>query len=413
MLIHERPFTKKHISVSIIGKQRFWRGLVAGIVVAVITSLFANYLREIYRLFGVLSENMLMMNEQAVLFFNYFFSALSAVFGLSVSIYIWLNRPFSLKKNRRERVFSQFAQINGILSVLIVLLLILRFGTILSDLMFNGEGYDNHLNLYEELWYLFVLLIVYLFYQAWATVRLVYKSGKWILLSLFCCIAITFMLVQTTTVNQDKLNTVYLKRYADVHTYIDNELCRVKNEYNIEYDEKTIDALKKYYTESAFNLTHSLKSAFSNDQKLSLDTIILQKIAIHTFKKSWDRNARYYWDYAYPVHIFNQIQLHDPNSVEVKELMFVFKEEIDLVNTPFYSREELKQKTLIERGKDGYIRYNFARQWIGIPLSILRDSLLRDERFSLAAANANLPKVEDSLYRPLFTFIDSNGFSVE
>ena len=407
MRIHERPFTKKYISVSIIGKQRFWRGLVAGVVVAVITSLFANYLREMYRLFGILSENMLMMNEQAVLFFNYFFAALSSVFGLSVTVYIWLNRPFSLKKSRRERILSQFAQINAIVSIVLVLWLLVQFGTILSNLMFNREGYDNHLNLYEEFWYLFVLLIVYLFYQAWATVRLIYKSGKWILLSLLCCIVLTFILVQTTTVNQNKLNTVYLKRYADVHTYIDNELCRVKNEYNIEYDEKTIDALKKYYTESAFNLTHSLKSAFANEQKLSLDTIILQKIAIHTFKKSWDRNARYHWDYAYPVHIFNQIQLHDPNSVEAKELMLVLKEEIDLVNT-FYSQEEMKDKTLTERKKSRYLQLNLNECGIAIPLIIIRDSLQRDERFSLPASN--LPEVHEMFYLcPTFISIEKNS----
>jgi hypothetical protein len=376
-------FRKDKISIQNIGRQRFWIGIVAGLISAISISLFFNHSREVLRLFTGMSTDLLILKENELLFFNYFFSFLSSVLGLSITIWIWMqNKKHS---RRKDRIYKQLSVTNTILIFWVILMIISRFGSILPIVLFGTPGYDNHLNLYEEYWILFVLIPIVVFTQSWFTVRLVYQAGRWIFLSFLFCILTAFTLQLTTTVNQEKLNSAYHQRFEKDYNYIDQEIRIAKEKYGIDYNEQTVEILKKRITESSIKQIESIKKAFSADNPVTLDTIILQKIIIRNFKEGgWNyyrRNSIENWRYALPIDIKKQLSYFEQNSKEEKELFEVLKEMIDLVNTPEIHWEEYQNFTETERRRSLGARYNIPEPLIE-QLKKVRTQLLENDRYS-------------------------------
>jgi hypothetical protein len=262
-------------------------------------------------------------------------------------------------------------------------MMIARFGSVLPFILYGMPGYDNQLNLFEEYWLLFVLIPIVVFAQNWFIVRLIYRSAKWIFYSFLICFTITFTLKNTTSINQEILNNAYYKKFESDYNYIDRQINRAKIEYGIDFKEGTIKTLKKWRTESATEQVINLKSAFSKKQKVSLDTIILQKIVIKNFKE----NGRYYrrnsidnWRYALPKDILRQIELYGINSNGSKELIEILKEQINLINTPEIDWEEYDKHTDTEIRKSFGVKYNVPNQIIE-QLEKVRDSLINDDRY--------------------------------
>jgi hypothetical protein len=244
-------------------------------------------------------------------------------------------------------------------------------------------GYDNQLNLFEEYWLLFVLIPIVVFAQNWFIVRLIYRSEKWILFSFIICFVITFALKETTSVNQEILNSVYYKKFESDFNYVDQQINKAKIEYGIEFNENTIKTLKKWHSESSTKQVISLKSAFSKGKKVSLDTIILQKIAIKNFKengKYFNRNSIDNWRYAFPKDVLRQLAFYDVNSNESKELLEIIKEQIDLVNTPEIDWKEYDKHTDTEIRKSFGIKYNVPKQ-LNEQLEKVRESLMNDKKY--------------------------------
>jgi hypothetical protein len=80
-----------------------------------------------------------------------------------------------------------------------------------------------------------------------------------------------------------------------------------------------------------------LQKSFKRNDIVPLDTLILEKIAIHNFKshglyyynrrfENVDRN----WPYAMPEEIYCQIKKHEINSIETKILFEILNEQISL-----------------------------------------------------------------------------------
>ncbi|MCB0517238.1 MAG: hypothetical protein R2798_14935 [Chitinophagales bacterium] len=200
-------FSKAKISIQNIGRQRFWTGVFAGFVSAISIALAFNYGREVFRFITGIYGSLLILAENEQHFFNLFFSALAAVLGLSVTIWIWMGNHTHLRK--KDQLYKQLSGSNALLIFWVMLMLITRFGSILSITLFGRPTYDNHLNFYEDFWLLFVLMPLVVFFQNWLAVRLVYRAGKWIFISFVLCLLTTYLLNITTSVKQEKLNTAY------------------------------------------------------------------------------------------------------------------------------------------------------------------------------------------------------------
>jgi len=374
----ENRFGKEKISIQNIGRQRFWIGLIAGIFSAISISLAFNYSREVFRLFTSMSADLLILNSIQLQFFNFFFSTLSAVLGLSISIWIWMSNP--RHKRRKDRIYKQLSRTNSLLIFWVILMVIARFGSILPIILYGMPGYDNQLNLFEEYWLLFVLMPLVVFFQNWFTVRLVYRAGKWIFISFLGCLLAAFTLNQTTTVDQGKLNALYFKRFEKDYQYIEQQISRAEKNYDIDFNSETIDVLKKWHTESSIEQVMSLKSAFSRNSSVSMDTIILQKIAIRNFKQGrwhyYRRNSIENWHYALPKDVLRQINLTKSYENKTRELFNILQEQIELVNTAEIDWEEYENFTETERRRSLGAKYNIPRLLIN-QLKSVRDSLVK------------------------------------
>lgn len=374
-------FRKEKISIQNIGKQRFWIGIVSGLFSAIIISLTFNYFRELFRFFTTLSSDLLILEKSELQFYNYFFSSLATVLGLSITVSIWMTS--NNHKRKKDKIYKQLSRTNIFFTFWLILMMIARFGSVVPFVLYGMPGYDNQLNLFEEYWLLFVLIPIVVFAQNWFIVRLIYRSTKWIFFSFLICIAITFTLKITASINQEILNTAYYKKFKFDYNYIDQQVNKAKSEYGITYQDNTIATLKKWHTESSTEQVISLKSAFSKGNIVSLDTIILQKIVIKNFKENgryFRRNSIDNWRYAFPKDILRQLELYDIYSNESKELIEILNEQINLINTPEIDWEKFDKHTDTEIRKSFGIKYNVPKQIIG-QLEKVRDSIMNDTKY--------------------------------
>lgn len=387
-----RKFSKEKISIQNIGKLRFWIGIVLGLFSAIIITLTFNYFRELFRFFTTLSADLIILGESELQFYNYFFATLGTVLGLSVTVSIWISN--NNHKRKRDRIYKQYARTNIIFLFWLILMMIARFGSTVPFVLYGMPGYDNQLNLFEEYWLLFVLIPIVVFIQNWFLVRRIYHSGKWILFSFLLCLLIAFTLKITTSVNQEIINKTYFKKFEVDYNYVDQQLTKAKIEYGIEFQEKTINTLKKWHTKSSVNQLMSLKSTFMKGNKVPLDKIILQKIVIRNFKEGgWyhKRNSIENWQYAYPIDVYRQLEFYPIYSNESKELLEIIREQINLVNTPEIDWEEYDKHTDTEIRKSFGVKYNVAEPLIK-QLEKVRDSIINDKKYY--QLQTNLPELK-------------------
>lgn len=357
-------FTKNRISIEGIGHQRFWLGIVSGLLTAVILCLFFNYTREMLRFFTSINADLLVLSKNEFNFYNYFYSALSSTLGLSITVWIWMGN--NIHNRKKDRLYKRQTQTNILLLFWVILLVISRFSSILTFVLYGTIGYDNQLDFVNDYWLLFVLLPCVIFLQSWFTVRLVYNSTKWIFYSFISCCLFTLLLSFTTNINQEGINKTYYLRYQTEFDYIDNELEYAKNRYDIEFNDSIKFILKKWYTQSSIRQVNDLKQSFSSNQKVTLETIILSKIVIHNLKVgsvSWySRNSIENWYYVSPNDIFNQIKKFNIKSNETKELFNLLKLQSDILFTPEINWDNIDDYSSFDFKKNRYVYHQMPKE---------------------------------------------------
>ena len=300
-------------------------------------ALIFNRTRELIRLLTSLSQDLLIFEKKELIFFNYFFVSLSTVLGLSITIWIWMGNP--INKRKKHKLYKQQARTNAQLFFWLVMFLTSQLGCLFIYFsVAEINGYDLPINLYQEHKLLFILIPIVIFSQNWFSVRLLYKTNNWILISLGVSVITIFCLYKTTTVNQNILNEKYFTRYINYFEYIEDVISKSKKEYSINFSNQALSVLKQRKTYNSAKQISNIKKSFSEDKKVSIDTIIIQKIIIHNLKARieyrYNSSPRtlFNWKYALPKDILKQINYFKSNSNETKELFEVLKEEILLVN---------------------------------------------------------------------------------
>ena len=114
-----------------------------------------------------------------------------------------------------------------------------------------------------------------------------------------------------------------------------------------------------------------MQASFSKNKKVSLDTLILQKILIHNFKSKLyyfycrehkDNN----WSYAFPEQIYEQINMYAKDCVEIRYLFEILQLLINPIireepdwneweNIPVYEIRLYSQKRFYERSTNTII----------------------------------------------------------
>ncbi len=354
-------FGKQTISISIIGKKRFRTGLIAGLITAVSLSFFIDYSRESLRIFSFLSQDLFTLSKTKAAFFDYFFASFSSVFGLGISLCIWLSNPRHYGK--KERLYKNLAKTNIFAGIWIALMFIARYGTIIPIVLYSQRGYDNHLDLYNDGWLFFVLLPIVLFLNNWYVVRLVYKSGKWILYSFITVFILSLILANIKTVDRNVFNDAFENRNAYKYEYIEKEFKKA-SKFGIKFNEKTKRILKQNYTESTLKQVADVQNAFNKNKKVSLDTLILEKIIIHHHKRKYlyfyqRKEADKNWSYAYPEQIYEQIKMSD-DSISILYLFEILHEMIQPLNSKEidWSSDSIKLVDVLSDNEKRFYKYN-------------------------------------------------------
>ncbi len=371
-------FLKPEISVNKIGKRKFWIGIFMGISAGIILNYFLNYSRESLRCLTAMGDILTFSSREYALF-DLFFSAISVVIGFAVCTLFWFRgnkQPGERKYHIRKTILA-----NIWLHVIVVLLIIVRFGSVLGILFFTFYGIDEYLKLNDYFQLIFILLPIVLFFSLWMYIQRIMKSFKWIALTFIALAVFIILLWKMTPVNRDIADNLYYENHKNVFIYIDKELKR-SDSLGIKYDNGTLTTIKKFYSPNSLELENKIRKKFSSSEKVSLYDIILEKMLVHKFHAS-----EFYisgaWNFAFPGQIYHQILMHDPSEPEVLHLFELLREEIY-----FFNPDEIYSVSPVQTDSVS-IEYNFYHDYdysrfthIKIQLMQVQQSLLSNSNYS-------------------------------
>lgn len=376
--------TRIHFSINDIGTKRFHIGWCSGLIVAITLSFFYNYGFELLYLCSLSHEcDLFTFSKAEIITYRYFFAAFSTISGLAISVSIWLSGG---NRNNHKRIkIRKWGVVGNILPVFtLFLLVIVRFGNIIFVLTGSGS-YDGELKLFQDHKIILIAIPLFLFLYLFTSMRLIYRNGKWIYPFCIIPLVLSLLFAVISHKDQNRYNSILSKYYATEHQYIENELILVKEKYNLSFDNETIEVLKKMNTGQSLDQMEAVYFTFYKNDKITLDTIIFQRLITHNFKihneLMWQS---VFLSYPEPLVIFNHITSGKYNSYELHELFLLLREEIELINTPII--REIGENSLLQYTKKDLTKSYYVHRWISPRqihiLSNIRDSLLKREDFA-------------------------------
>lgn len=327
-----KGFLKPNISIEKLGKRNFWTGIIIGILASFILTYFFNYSREALRSVSFINDPYI-LTEKEFRIFDLFFAAFATSLGFGFTIIYWLR---GRNKNIRRKYRVQFVIANSWFITFVALMIVARFGSVIGIILFSMPGYDNHLDFVNELWLLLLLIPVYVFFVQWNAIRMIFKTRKWLMISVIIFGFTVFYLFKTTYTDRNILNQSFYSRNKEQFDFIESEFQKARK-HEVFFSDSLQKILQKQYAERTTNLVLDLQKSFKRNEIVPLDTLILEKIAIHNMK----RHGLYYynrrfedidrnWPYAMPEEIYCQIKKHEINSIETRLLFEILNEQISL-----------------------------------------------------------------------------------
>lgn len=342
-----KGFIKPILTVDGIGRTRFWVGILVGLIFSFLFSYLFNYYREGFRSITITGD-LYLLSEQDFRLYDLFYAFFATSLGLGFTILTWF---YGRNKPKIRRHYLRFYAISSIYLVTFIFLGgVTRFASIFPLVFYTVWGYDNQIDLIHIFWLLFVLIPLVLFFLQWNTIRLLVRTKHWISFSFILFLIISFYLYQTSAMDRNILKVALYNENKEKFDYIDGEFHRAK-EYGIYFSETTREILQKHYAERTTLLVEDVKSAFATKNRVSIDTLILQKILIHNLH----RRAIYYWEkdemeknwaFALPEQVYEQIKMYpDINSPEVKILFEILHEQKQILDISDLKHKDWEQRS--------------------------------------------------------------------
>lgn len=339
-------FRKPKLSVNAIGGLRFWVGLVPGVATAVMLSVFFNQWRELLRLQTIMQADLLLFTAEESSYYNRFFALLSAVLGHNVCVWVWLqHRKHWVAHHRRYKMLISSFNLGIFWAVLIVLS---RFGSLVTFVVTGFRGYDGELNLMVSHSTLFWLLPLVIWLHGWLGVRQLFRVGWWMWGAANATMVLAVGLFFTTAVDEEKLNKLYQQQYQSDIATLETGLHKAREMYGIEYPDEGILALRQYHTSNATWQLTAVREAFEHAGRVSLDTILLQQMIIAN-RKADDYDGRF-WDYPMPAAVVQQLYQVDTASAEATELLVLLGYMTNFVNEAIAGADE-QQRRALQKGR--------------------------------------------------------------
>lgn len=177
-------FLHRSIKTLNLSKKQIVIGVLLGVFSALLIYSVLYVGREFFRLFTRDEyNNILVLTDSEVYFFNLFSAYLATIFGQSIAFSHIFNRSKQFnnqhnKFNRRIVHDQRFLNLN-------FLAWFIKLATTIPFFLYFMNGGNVVLNLYSEFWYIFVLIVIALFLHSWINIRQAFfgKSFKWMLIN--------------------------------------------------------------------------------------------------------------------------------------------------------------------------------------------------------------------------------------
>lgn len=348
----KKGFLKPDLTINKIGKRQFWVGSGLGLFSAFLINLLFLYSREALRLTTFTGDAYILSYKEFKLY-DLFFAALSSSLGFGLAVICWF---YVSNKNKGKKYLTTFVASTSFFITFFALAIVARFGSVLSLVVYNLHGYDNHLDILKDFWLLLILIPIYILFANWNSVRLLFKTKNWVLVSIIAFLLNTMFLFKTTHFDRDQINQIHYSRNKDRFEFIDNEINKAK-QIGVNISDSTKLILQKRYAERTTNLVSQLKEAFKTKGSVDLKTLILEKIIIHNRNEqamSWHRpidSTEQNWSYAMPEDIYFQILKHDVKSPETRLLFEILSEQISIFTTKDIDWMESEKYSNFEKEK--------------------------------------------------------------
>ena len=379
----KKGFLKPKISIDNLGRRQFWTGIIIGIGFSFVISYFINYSREVLRFITFIGDPFI-LTEKEFRIYDLFFAAFSTSLGFGFTIIYWLRGS---NRSIKKRYLKRYAITNAWFITFVALSVVTKFGSVLPINLYHLYGYDNHLDILKEFGFMLILIPIYVFFAQWNSIRLIFKTGNWILISIALFLITTFCLFETTYTDREILNKKYYSHNKERFDYINKEFENARKQ-NIFFSDSINRILQKRYAERTTNLVMALKNAFNNNKAVSLDTLILEKIVIHNmnlqgvymFWYGTDKDKN--WPYAMPEKVYHQILINDVNSEETKTLFEILFEQISLFNARKIDWRHWNNYTVYERERSNFRRnLMYSTETIQSRLIQVSNELRKDNRY--------------------------------
>uniref|UniRef100_UPI003217AE59 hypothetical protein n=1 Tax=uncultured Draconibacterium sp. TaxID=1573823 RepID=UPI003217AE59 len=359
----KRGFLKPNLTINKIGKKQFWVGLIIGFLAAFILNLLFLYAREALRLTTFLSGDAYILSYREFKSYDLFFAALSTSLGFGIAVICWF---YVANKKKGKKYQTTFVATTSFFITFLALAIVARFGSLLPLVVYNLQGYDNHLNILSDFGLILILVPVYILFANWNSIRLLFKTKYWMLISVIIFLLNTMFLFKITHFNRNKVNQIHYEKNKDRYEFTDNEIRKAK-QLGILISDSTELILQKIYAERTTNLVGQLKEAFKTNGKVSLDTLVLEKIVIHNRNEkqtTWYRtidSTEQNWSYALPEEVYFQILKHPVNSPETKLLFEILSEQVSIFKTKDIDWMEFHKYSYVEKERY-YFKKNILRK---------------------------------------------------
>ncbi len=216
-MVLQRGFLQSKVLRKISGF-RFFVGIVLGLLFAL--SLYGlQYLgRESFRIFSLSNDgDIWIFTDSEVSFYNLVFAAIAVIFGQSITLAYWFDRPaknFKASATRIRDIVNDQRVMNWYFMAWfskLTLAYIAVFG-------FAGLGWFYLNSFYPDYNYLFVLVIVVLFLQTWNSLLRTFrkKAFRWMLFSAVTIAVVSFGMSKINLIDYQNLNEVLTSTRVDV-----------------------------------------------------------------------------------------------------------------------------------------------------------------------------------------------------
>ena len=85
----QKGFLKHKLTIHVIGKKRFWNGIISGLLFSISIWMLFSYYREIARALTTLNGDLLVLPQYDDNLNDYFFATIAVLTGFGFTIWIW------------------------------------------------------------------------------------------------------------------------------------------------------------------------------------------------------------------------------------------------------------------------------------------------------------------------------------